>query len=348
MKDKSVSMAKGVAIILMVLGHTGFADYGTRFVYMFHMPLFFFVSGYCFKSYYLNDFRTFAVKRIKGAYWPYVKYGFLFLLFHNLFVYLHIYDTENGGGFYGLRDFLVHGFYVVGTMTHAEDMLGGYWFLHTYFIASFVFFLTVWVSRNRMGRMLLGAGLLLVVCSVILFLGRHFGTLELLAAFFMIAGCMYKRSDWQLERHAYTLPIGVLLVGVGVMFWPCNMQSVQYDQAAAYCFTAIVGSVMTLALARWLLRCGANWEKALTYVGDRTLVILTWHFLSFKIVSLVIIWVNGLPIGRLAEFPIMADYSRRGWWLAYLVVGILLPLTIDRCCRMVKKACCTKQEGGRD
>ena len=31
---------------------------------------------------YLDDFKNFVVKRIKGLWWPYVKYGFLFLLFH--------------------------------------------------------------------------------------------------------------------------------------------------------------------------------------------------------------------------------------------------------------------------
>ena len=48
-RNENVSLAKGLGIILMVLGHTGFSYYGNGFIYMFHMPLFFFLSGYFLK-----------------------------------------------------------------------------------------------------------------------------------------------------------------------------------------------------------------------------------------------------------------------------------------------------------
>ena len=62
--DDSVSFAKGIGIMLMVLGHTFFSAYGYAFIYMFHMPLFFFVSGYCFKRSYLNNWHLFMWKKI--------------------------------------------------------------------------------------------------------------------------------------------------------------------------------------------------------------------------------------------------------------------------------------------
>jgi fucose 4-O-acetylase-like acetyltransferase len=40
-------MVKGIAIVLVVIGHSLPLDNGARiFIYMFHVPLFFFVSGY--------------------------------------------------------------------------------------------------------------------------------------------------------------------------------------------------------------------------------------------------------------------------------------------------------------
>lgn len=97
MRDNSVSISKGIGIFLMVLAHTQFSDYGNTWINMFHMPLFFFVSGYCFKEKYIHDFKTFAVKRIKGCWWPYVKYSLLFTICHNLFYKLHFYDMNWGG-----------------------------------------------------------------------------------------------------------------------------------------------------------------------------------------------------------------------------------------------------------
>ena len=52
MRDNSVSIAKAFAIMLMVLAHTWFMDIGNKWINTFHMPLFFFMAGYCFKDIY--------------------------------------------------------------------------------------------------------------------------------------------------------------------------------------------------------------------------------------------------------------------------------------------------------
>lgn len=45
-----VDLSKGIAIFLMVLCHTGVHNHFTQWVYAFHMPLFFIVSGMLFKN----------------------------------------------------------------------------------------------------------------------------------------------------------------------------------------------------------------------------------------------------------------------------------------------------------
>ncbi len=41
-----IDVLKGIAIILVLIGHRSVNEYVTVFIYMFHMPLFFFISGY--------------------------------------------------------------------------------------------------------------------------------------------------------------------------------------------------------------------------------------------------------------------------------------------------------------
>lgn len=73
MNDR-VTYSKAVTIILMIIGHSNCEiPYVTQTLYMFHMPLFFFLSGFCFKNKYLTEPRTFVQRRLKGIYWPYVK-----------------------------------------------------------------------------------------------------------------------------------------------------------------------------------------------------------------------------------------------------------------------------------
>ena len=53
-----LDVAKGITIILMVLGHSSIPDGLSRFIYAFHMPLFFISSGWVtnFSKYNIVDF----------------------------------------------------------------------------------------------------------------------------------------------------------------------------------------------------------------------------------------------------------------------------------------------------
>lgn len=55
--------------------------------------------------------------------------------------------------------------------------------------------------------------------------------------------------------------------------------------------------------------------------------IIILHFLSFKIVSLVGILIDGSPMFLLAAFPVL--YEDGIWWIAYSLVGILIPIVFN-------------------
>ena len=61
--DKSVSIAKGIGIILMVVSHSGDPDVLNRFIYAFLMPTFLFISGYLFDIKYLDNKKLFLKKQ---------------------------------------------------------------------------------------------------------------------------------------------------------------------------------------------------------------------------------------------------------------------------------------------
>ena len=65
-RDEGIAIAKAWGIILVVMGHCSFSAIQPGwqksvhdFIYLFHIPLFFFLSGYFFKWKYLGDKRTF-------------------------------------------------------------------------------------------------------------------------------------------------------------------------------------------------------------------------------------------------------------------------------------------------
>lgn len=46
---EEVDIQKGLLMILVVLGHSSFSH--KNYIYWFHMPVFFFISGFFFKTY---------------------------------------------------------------------------------------------------------------------------------------------------------------------------------------------------------------------------------------------------------------------------------------------------------
>lgn len=45
-RNQWMDVAKGITIMLMIIGHSSIPDLLSRFVYSFHMPLFFIASGW--------------------------------------------------------------------------------------------------------------------------------------------------------------------------------------------------------------------------------------------------------------------------------------------------------------
>ena len=121
--SNAVSAAKAVAILLMVVGHAGCPRYINDYLGMLRMPLFFVMSGYCFKTKYLDDAVTFVRRRITGIWWPYVKWGLFFLILHNVFFHLNIYD--NVSHLYTWNEFMIKGLGLI-RMSCSEQLLGGF------------------------------------------------------------------------------------------------------------------------------------------------------------------------------------------------------------------------------
>lgn len=63
-----IDMAKGYGIIFVLIGHVDM-PYITNYIYAFHIPLFFFLSGYVFNA--NKDYKTFFLKKLRRMIIPY-------------------------------------------------------------------------------------------------------------------------------------------------------------------------------------------------------------------------------------------------------------------------------------
>ena len=83
------NIVKGIGIILVVVAHL-WLDM-TRYLYIFHLPLFFFISGYLYnEDKYGDDPYLHLISRIKSSWSKYVIYFWILVLFHNVLVELKL------------------------------------------------------------------------------------------------------------------------------------------------------------------------------------------------------------------------------------------------------------------
>ena len=77
-----IDAVKGLGIILVIFAHAN-KTILTKYIYLFHMPLFFYISGKLFNIDNLN-FRSFVKKKIDRLIIPCFAYGILIVLFNIL------------------------------------------------------------------------------------------------------------------------------------------------------------------------------------------------------------------------------------------------------------------------
>lgn len=163
----------------------------------------------------------------------------------------------------------------------------------------------------------------------------YFSTQDFLAALFFMTGHAF--SYFRVRKFSvYEGILAVMFVLVGSFYWKMATNVALYENARMlpYFLTAVLGTWSVYSLP-WNRQTGRVAYIA-QLIGNNTLSVLTWHFLTFKLVSLTIIYMYNLPIEHLAEFPVITDYAVKGWWLAYFLVAMAVTSAIAYCNHWIK------------
>ena len=320
-----ISVAKGILITLMVIGHAGAPSHLVEFLYLVRMPCFFFISGFLFKEKYLTGVKDFIQRKIEGLYIPFVKWSLIFLCLHNLFYKLNIYKLP-----YSFEDFAMRTFKIF-TLTGSEQLLGGFWFLKELLYASIIAILSMklitMLNRRLDKKRLITLSVLFVIlayfASIAPFKIPTIGSRTLLATAYFIAGYIFKKFDFRTTHTLLAGIAGYALTIITSLFFKANID-VTGCAIFAYFAISVIASISTIYISKHIQGCCMH---IMDYIGKNTLNILTFHFISFKMVSLLIIIICGLPIEKLTDFPVI-NTNDNIMWLAYTFVGVALPIII--------------------
>ena len=269
-------------------------------------------------------------------YKPFVKWSIVFLLLHNVFFHLNIYNGEYGfrgnvSYLYEFKDYAIGAVHILTSMSDTAQLLGGYWFLKSLFVGSIFGYVIIKYVKSPV----YGGGILLCLTLGLAYLQINvpyfgIGAKEFFAAEFFVLGFYYKKYKISIHKYVIIVPFGIVIITFGVHYYQATLLRFLWWQVVPYMLTATVGLLAVFYVSKIIEKCHNKGCALLVYIGNNTLTILTWHMLSFKIVSLLIILIYELPIARMAEFPVIEEYSKQGWFFLYFIVGVLVPLWMTK------------------
>ena len=323
----------------MVIGHSGCPTTVFKFIYLFHMPLFFICSGYFLtipKN--TNDLRGFSMKKIKRLYIPFVKWGVIFMVCHNLLYYTNIYSHDDTI-VYGISEYRNIILSLLFTMSGQEPMIFQLWFLKQLLLASVIVSFVLYLFSVRDIKVNDFYLLFPFAIGTIFFKRYHIifpvigdASISLLSSFFYLSGYIYKKNEEVFGGYSIgILCLFVLLLVANFYDEKVEMLSFTYKNVVLLMCMGLVGSKMIFSLANVLGKTPAN--KLLYYIGNNTMLVLIWHLLAFKIGNFLIILIWNFPIERLSD-SILAD--RNYFWVLYSIVGCCIPLLFHSIVVMIK------------
>ena len=120
-----VDVARGIGLMFVFVGYMG-VSYVSAWIYTFHMPLFFFLSGMLYPGCEKYSFTEFAWRRFKGLVIPYFTLGAVIGLFYCC---LYAYYNQPASAYINmLRDFLV------------QEHYWTVWFLTALFLSQIIYY----------------------------------------------------------------------------------------------------------------------------------------------------------------------------------------------------------------
>ncbi|MBK9924867.1 MAG: acyltransferase family protein [Anaerolineales bacterium] len=282
-----IDIARGIGILLVVLGHNDFgyiSAFVYKVIYSFHMPLFFFLSGY-----FLNASIPF---------FDYLKKRFHSLLKPYLFTIFLIYFTSvsfEGMSFRTAIQRIVKSLYGAG---HYIDWVQ-LWFLPHLFVVSLYAFLFFAIFRKWDNRYVRWVALVVTLGVSSLFLqdfypftlsvlGKQYELyglpfsldLVLLSGFFFILGSEVKQatSEKTFENIYLLIGTGAAVVLMNLFLTPIiDFNTRLYESYLINTIEAIAGILFVLALSRQLEIRTQRVAGLFKYFGQTSLFILLFH-----------------------------------------------------------------------
>lgn len=264
-----IDKIKGVCIILVIYSHIlGDLFEDLRFIFCFHMPIFFCLSGLFFKPYIC--YKEFLRKKINTLLVPFV---FFYIVSYSLFFL-------RKAAFGSIQNFSIWDFY------HGEQMFNiPLWFLLSLFIMSNIMYGIHYFKSSILKLIIVVIlGTIGYVSALYNFGNILFFMASLTSLPFYYLGCILKKNGYLERRNLWEFGIGICFLFIGIVF---AFISSSPPRLLYFNNTIIVGNAFEIYITstslviglmivlKYLLKSG----KFISWIENNSIVLLVLHML---------------------------------------------------------------------
>lgn len=255
-----LDIARGLAMLAIVLGHIYTTNFVRVWICSFHVALFFIITG-CLIKYKDNERKISEIikSRIKNILVPYVLFGA---------VYIAI-------------EYILNDFDILLLQQNIKDMLtlkgiGALWYLPTFFIAEILFLVT---------KKLIKKDIFIVLMSIIIFAfgyitPRFYFNSLILMGIRVLAGVMFIAIGYYIFDFINNMNISIILAIVGLILnvilsninGMVDLYCIDFKNIFLYLINTTLGSMSILYLCKKIKS-----NKTLLWIGVNSLTIMCTH-----------------------------------------------------------------------
>jgi len=294
-----LDIAKGIGIIFVIFAHVlTISPALLNYIYSFHMPLFFFVSGYLFSDTKYKTLKSFAKKKVQTLIVPY----FIFSIVS--FLYWALIQTKMGDDIQHpnfLKTFI--GMFYSNPDNYSMSFNVALWFLTCLFSTEMIFFMLKRRIENRFHLIIS-----LVIFSIIGYLYSLYVPFNMpwsidiafTAIVFYGTGYLFKsinNNDDFLNKFS-KVPILLLIMPINYLLSQMNLEIDMASNELHNYFLFYSGAF--LGIFSWIsVSYMIKDSKTLSYIGKNSLIIFGLHlkvpadFMDHKLLEINARMVNG-------------------------------------------------------
>jgi len=329
-RDQYWDIVRGLGMLCIVLAHCCPKGSVIAFIYLFHVPLFFFLSGILFdeEKWKEQGPAKYIGSRFTGV-WPrFVIYSILFILLHNVFVKTGLLAGE----LYDKTTMLVQALNA-GLLNCVDNNAGAMWFIAPWLLASIAFGMVVILAKKHLPEKAQLPVILLVIAGMTA--AGFFLNGKGIMVSYNAQGALVMTGTvafgWLLRKYfpGFRKYLGVisLLVSAAVLLlmrlkfgvtMSLSDRNVQFPAALIH---IPAGIVMTMSLAGLLAKV-PKVRDLFAFLGRHSFDIMALHFMTFKLIDFVYIKIHPELAEYSAGFPVSFP---KELFPVYVLLGLLLP-----------------------